>query len=298
MERVHKANLLVILACVLALSVTTIMSYGMSAKSIKGCGVLVATLVIVAVANFLKISDFAKALVIVLCPSYAVLIYSGLVNGNRIAFLANFITLSMAARYFDKKIIKYYAISFTATCVACLFINVKIIDQAFVGAISKICLFAASAVLLYLGTKFGEKKTRQAEAALCQVQENTAVANRVAFNLNREIVECGTQVEEVTSHAQSVKTSAEQMEQVVDESSRAIQTVSEKLNTAKEQIDKNYDYAQQLEQSFAEVTQAVNDGNKEAKTVQKSMLEMSETVGQASDATAGLLEQMNTITGI
>ena len=94
MERVHKANLLVILACVLALSVTTIMSYGMSAKSIKGCGVLVATLVIVAVANFLKISDFAKALVIVLCPSYAVLIYSGLVNGNRIAFLANFITLS------------------------------------------------------------------------------------------------------------------------------------------------------------------------------------------------------------
>ena len=89
MERVHKANLLVILACVLALSVTTIMSYGMSAKSIKGCGVLVATLVIVAVANFLKISDFAKALVIVLCPSYAVLIYSGLVNGNRIAFLAS-----------------------------------------------------------------------------------------------------------------------------------------------------------------------------------------------------------------
>ena len=298
MERVHKANLLVILACVLTMSVTTVMSYGMSTRTIKGCGVLWATLIIVMIVQFLQVSDFVKAMVIVLCPSYAVLIYSGLVNGNSIAFLANFITLCMAVRYFDKKIIKYYAIPFTATCVACLFINVKIIDGAFVGAISKICLFAISAVLLYLGTKFGEKKTRQAEAALCQVQENTAVANRIAFNLNREIVECGTQVEEVTSHAQSVKTSAEQMEQVVDESSRAIQTVSEKLNTAKEQIDKNYDYAQQLEQSFAEVTQAVNDGNKEAKTVQKSMLEMSETVGQASDATAGLLEQMNTITGI
>lgn len=263
MERVHKANLLVILACVLTMSVTTVMSYGMSTRTIKGCGVLWATLIIVMIVQFLQVSDFVKAMVIVLCPSYAVLIYSGLVNGNSIAFLANFITLCMAVRYFDKKIIKYYAISFTATCVVCLFINVKIIDGAFVGAISKICLFAASAVLLYLGTKFGEKKTRQAEAALCQVQENTAVANRIAFNLNREIVECGTQVEEVTSHAQSVKTSAEQMEQ-----------------------------------SFAEVTQAVNDGNKEAKTVQKSMLEMSETVGQASDATAGLLEQMNTITGI
>ena len=158
MERVHKANLLVILACVLALSVTTIMSYGMSAKSIKGCGVLVATLVIVAVANFLKISDFAKALVIVLCPSYAVLIYSGLVNGNRIAFLANFITLSMAARYFDKKIIKYYAISFTATCVACLFINVKIIDQAFVGAISKIVYLQQVQCFYILGQNLGRKR--------------------------------------------------------------------------------------------------------------------------------------------
>ena len=157
MERVHKANLLVILACVLALSVTTIMSYGMSAKSIKGCGVLVATLVIVAVANFLKISDFAKALVIVLCPSYAVLIYSGLVNGNRIAFLANFITLSMAARYFDKKIIKHYAIPFTATCVVCLFINVKIIDEAFVGAISKFVYLQQVQCFYILGQNLGRK---------------------------------------------------------------------------------------------------------------------------------------------
>ena len=40
MERVHKANLLVILACVLTMSVTTVMSYGMSTRTIKGCGVM------------------------------------------------------------------------------------------------------------------------------------------------------------------------------------------------------------------------------------------------------------------
>lgn len=158
MERVHKANLLVILACVLALSVTTIMSYGMSAKSIKGCGVLVATLVIVAVANFLKISDFAKALVIVLCPSYAVLIYSGLVNGNRIAFLANFITLSMAARYFDKKIIKYYAIPFTATCVVCLFINVKILMRHLLVQFQKFVYLQQVQCFYILGQNLGRKR--------------------------------------------------------------------------------------------------------------------------------------------
>lgn len=42
------------------------------------------------------------------------------------------------------------------------------------------------------------------------------------------------QVGSVTSHAEVVKSSAEQIEQVVDESSRSIQNVSEKLNTSRE----------------------------------------------------------------
>lgn len=298
MERVHKANLWVIFVCVLAMTMTTIMSYEMSVKTIKGCAVLWLTLVIVLIASFLKISDFAKALIIVLCPSYAVLVYSGVCGGNSIAFLANFITLGMAVRYFDKKIIKFYAIPFIIVSVLCIFINHKIIDGATVGAISKVCLFAASAELLYLGTKFGEKKIKQAEEALETVRHNSVVANKIANNLNNEIIACGNQVKEVTSHAESVKVSAEQMEQVVDESSRAVQTVSEKLNMAKEHIDRNYSYAQQLEQRFAEVNDAVLSGNKEAEMVRNSMLEMSETVGNASDATSGLLEQMDKISGI
>lgn len=162
MEKVHKANLLMIFVCVLAMTVTTVMSYEVSFKTIKGCGVLWLTLLVVVVVSFLKISDFAKALVIVLCPSYAVLLYLGLCGGNSVAFIASFMTLGMAVKYFDK----------------------------------------------------------------------------------------------------------------------------------------NYSYAQQLEQSFAEVNSAVTTDNEEAKTVQSSMLEMSETVGNASDATSGLLEQMEKISGI
>lgn len=173
-----------------------------------------------------------------------------------------------------------------------------IIDPSLVATISKLCLFAACTVLLYLGTGYGEKKIKQAEEALALVRNNGMVANKIAISLNTEIIECGNQVEEVTSHAESVKSSAEQMEQVVDESSRSIQQVSEKLNKAKEEIDKNYSYARQLEDSFEDMTTAVNEGNKEAITVKASMLEMSETVGSASDATSGLLEQMEKIKGI
>lgn len=116
------------------------------------------------------------------------------------------------------------------------------------------------------------------------MQENTAVANRIAFNLNREIVECGTQVEEVTSHAQSVKTSAEQMEQVVDESSRAIagQTNLLSLNASIEAAR-----AGEHGKGFAVVADQIRvlseDSRKSADSIKEIILALTETVNGVVD---------------
>lgn len=298
MEKVHKANIWVVFGCVVALTLTTILSYGFSAQTIKCSAVLWLTLVIVMIVRYTKASDFVKAMTIVLSPSYAMLIYSALCGGNSVTFIASFVTLGMAVRYFDKKIVKYYAIAFMAAVILSLLIYPAIIDKNLVSATSKIIMWIATAALLYLGTGYGQSKSIEAEKALEEVKNNSAVATQIAAKLDDEIVECGNQVKEVTSHAEIVKTSTEQMEQVVDESSRAIQSVSEKLNRSREFIDKNYDYAKQLEESFGIVTNAVDEGDKEAKTVQNSMSEMSRTVSDASDATSGLLAQMEEISGI
>lgn len=298
MEKVHKANIWVIFGCVVALTLTTILSYGFSTQTIKCSAVLWLTLLVVMIARFAKISDFAKALIIALSPSYALLIYSALCGGNTVTFVASFVTLGMAVRYFDKNVVKYYSIAFMAAVILCIIFYRDIIDTNLIAALSKIIMWIATAVLLYLGTDYGQKKSKEAEEALEEVKNNSIVATQIAAKLDDEIIECGNQVKEVTSHAEIVKTSTEQMEQVVDESSRAIQSVSEKLNRSREFIDKNYDYAKQLEESFDIVTNAVDEGDKEAKTVQNSMAEMSRTVSDASDATSGLLAQMEEISGI
>lgn len=298
MNKVHKANLWVVLGCVLALTITTIMSYGMSIRTILCSAVLWATLAIVMVAQFLKISDFAKAMVIILSPSYALLIYSALCNGNSIAFIASFVTLGMAVRYFDKNIVKYYAIAFIIPVLICLFVNSEIIDHSTIGAISKIVLWIATAALLYLGTRSGQAKEEKAKTALKEVEDNSVIANSIADKLNEDIVACSEEVGSVTSHAEIVKSSAEQIEQVVEESSRSIQNVSEKLNTSREYINTNYEYAKNLEDSFASVIDKVEAGDREATLVKESMLEMSQVVSTASDATAGLIGQMDRIAGI
>lgn len=298
MEKVHKANLWVVFACVLALTGTTIWSYGLTMKTVECTAVLWVTLIIVVIARFLKISDFAKALLIVLLPSYAMLVYSAICQGNSVTFIASFVTLGMAVRYFDKNIVKYYAIAFIAVVIICMIFYHDIIDKNVIGATSKIVMWIATAVLLYLGTKFGEKKNNQAHDALAEVKENGKVAIEIATKLNDEIVACSNHVDEVAGHAETVKLSTEQMETVVDDSCRSIQTVNEKLTAAKEYIDQNYEYAKKLEDSFAVVEEAVEDGNREARTVQESMSAMSKSVGDASGATTGLIEQMDKIRGI
>lgn len=298
MNKVHKANLWVVLGCVLAMTATTILSYGMSLRTILCSAVLWATLVVVMVAQFLKISDFAKAMVIILSPSYALLIYSALCNGNSVTFIASFVTLGMAVRYFDKNIVKYFSIAFMIPVLICMFVYPVIIDDNTIGAISKIVLWMATAALLYLGTKSGQAKEEEARTALKEVEDNSVIANSIADKLNEDIVACSEEVGSVTSHAEVVKSSAEQIEQVVEESSRSIQNVSEKLNTSREYINTNYEYAKNLEDSFASVIDKVEAGDREATLVKGSMLEMSQVVSTASDATAGLIGQMDKIAGI
>lgn len=112
MERVHKGNLMIAWACILVLIIMTYLSFGTSAKTLQSCGVLLGTGILLLLIWRLPLSDLNKALAIVLLPSYATLIYSGLLGGNSVSFLATFITLGMAARYFDRRIIQYYAIPY------------------------------------------------------------------------------------------------------------------------------------------------------------------------------------------
>ena len=298
MNKVHKGNLWVILGCVIALMATTYFSYGLTFKTLKGCIVMLATWIIVVIAANLKISDFAKALIIVLVPSYAILLYSGLCGGVTLAFMASFITLGMAVRYFNKKIIKFYAIPYVVVCILCLIFDRKIIDPNIIASISKMCIFIAAAFVTYLGTAYGEAKIKEADDALEKVRSNSSISDEIAGDLNKEILACNNQVGDVTTTAETVRMSAEQMERVVDDSSRSIQAVSEKLGITKEHIDKNYDCSKQLEISFNNVTKAVLECNTEAHTVQKAMGDMSDTVYAASTATKGLLSQMDEINSI
>lgn len=301
MKEMHKVNLIITWACALVLILTTVLSYGNVPKTYYGSGVMLLTGIIVTILYYSKVDDYKKALGIVLIPSYAILIYSASVNGNTVAFMASYITLGMAVRYFNKKLIKWYAIPYIITAIICGIVAPYVVDGRpydMMSIVSKISIYTATCILMYSGTAYGEKMVNQSKEMLEIVENNKNVVVDIAKKLNNDIVVCADEVSTVNSQAAAVKESASQMEDVVEETSKAIVRVSDKIVASTEQINRNYEYAANLGESFKEVNEAVKKGDTEAKIIGESMTEMSDTVSGAKDATLGLLAEMDKITAI
>jgi methyl-accepting chemotaxis protein len=95
-----------------------------------------------------------------------------------------------------------------------------------------------------------------------------------------------------------VSEAADQMGTVVENTSGVTIAVTEQVQKATAEIERNHELAGQLEESFSAVNEAVETGNKEAENVRQELHEMSEIVTSAQEATASLLQEMSTITDI
>ena len=99
MEKLHSHNYLIVLVGTIALSVMTFFSEGINIRAFIGIGIMLASLIAAGIGKFLIQNHFIKALLINLTPSIATFVYAFVLGGNSVAFLANFVFLSMMALY-------------------------------------------------------------------------------------------------------------------------------------------------------------------------------------------------------
>lgn len=301
MEKLHKQNLLVVLAGIVMLSLMTVIAFGLSPLGIKNIVVLVvAGIAVILCWKFVK-NDLAKALCITLIPSVTTIVYAAMCGGNSVAFLANFVFLAMTTIYFDKRYTLYYIIPMGSIAIICAIFMPEIIDGrdcSFAGAMTKVVFFIFVAVVLFNATKRGRAFLEKTEETLSEVKDNSAVAMDIAGDLNVAISQCRGSVEELATQAGTVNSAAEQMGTVIESTASSTITVTEQVKNATEKIEHNHELAGQLEESFSEVDKAVASGHDEALKVKKSLMDISDTVGSAKAATETLNKEMGTITGI
>lgn len=301
MQKVHKNNLIMIWCSVIALSAITLIDFGFTIKGFYGVSSLVGAGIVSTISYFLPLRDDLKGLLLILPPAIGTLIYSGSLGGNATAYVANFVLLAMATSYFIPKVIIYFSIPFSIVSILCVLIDPKIIDginYTTMGAISKIVLFAISAILLYIATKRGSSVVKASEDTLLIVQDNTKVANKISNNLNSTINKSMSAVHELADGSISVMSAATQMGQVVEDTANATVTVMEMINAATVEINNNHELALKLDVGFKKVQSAVDRGNNAAIDAKSSMINMEHTVNTARESTDSLLTEMGKITSI
>ena len=301
-NKIHKSNLIVIWVGVIIMTAMTCITYHDNIGMVIGGSLsMIISGIIGLVFYFSSAGDLAKAMGIIMVPSVATFIYSYLVGGSAVSFLANYLFAAMVAIYFNENYIKWYTIVMAVISVASIIYSPQIIDGVYAtysGAVVKAALLVFVEVALIQAVRRGRMFIEHAEETLGLVRENEKAANGIAQNLNNAISDCKNGMANLVEQANSVSESASQMGKVVESTTNATIAFSEKISSANEQVDRNYEMAQNLEASFAQVRRSVDDGDTEAKNFQEDLGEMVSVVGSAREATDGLLAEMSKITSI
>ena len=301
MDKLHSHNYLIVLVGTIALSVMTFFSEGINIRAFIGIGIMLASLIAAGIGKFLIQNHFIKALLINLTPSIATFVYAFVLGGNSVAFLANFVFLSMMALYFDKKYIIYYSVPVANIALICAIFFPSVIDGANydrVDAFTKVFLFDLVAVVLYKAVDRGRELLSQSEETLSTINNNSHAANDIAINLNSAIENCKNGLDNLSEQATKVNEAASQMNTVIDDTTNATISVTEKIQDATDEINKNYELSKELDAGFEKVDTSVRAGNNEVNVVKNTLSEMAETVGSARGAMSELMNEMSKITSI
>lgn len=301
MKKLHKQNLIITWCSILALSMVSVLGFGLSVMALKGSIVVIVCGIISTIGYFLPLPDDKKILMLVFPSAIGTLVYSWITGGNSIAYLANYVLLAMTTSYFIESVIIWFAVPFTAISIVFMIFSPETIagnEYSWAGVVSRVFLFAVTGVLLYLATKRGANVVKKTEKALEQVRQNASVANEISENLNTTIQKSMSSIHQLAEGSSSVRTEATQMGQVVEDTAKSTVTVMDKINAATDEINKNHELATQLDGGFQKVQEAVAKGNDVVVHAKNSILEMEQTVESARQSTDSLLTEMNRITAI
>lgn len=305
MKKIHIINVITTWICSVLLLCITLGVRGFNYNSIIIGASMFSASIISTILLFTKINDTIKGASIITIIGLAILLSSILLGGSNRTFIVSFLILAMATLYFKAAIIISYSAIYLVACVIALFINPAYLggqDYDMGGIIIGLFIYAAMSVMLYVATKRGEALLHNSEDALDKVQsqheEWAATSEKIqntVKNLHNAILVSENSIADIAALSDSISESSSQMNHVVEESTQATILINDKFVYANKQIDKNYKYAHQLDESFSKVIRSVSEGNSGIKNLKNSMEDVESTVTSAKTATEYLLKQMGQI---
>lgn len=308
MKKIHKINCLAIWIGATVMSFVSFINVGLSAEFIQAAGVMYGLSIIATGLYFWRFNEEVKAIILSLIIPGTAIFLSAIQGGNEKAYYISYVATAIAALYFNTKVMNYFGIISSLYIIAFAVFYPVAIDGANPDkdiVLVKVVVYIITVLIIRLATKRGasfvseaELKTLQAEEQGAKISKIADVATTIAKDLDSAITVCTKNISEMQVGAFSVADASSQMSIVVEETTSSIMNVSDRIISADELINKNYEFATDLKQSFGVVVEKVSQGNEEGNKVKKSMHSISSTVNHAQESTEELLEETREIHSI
>lgn len=307
MKKTNKINLIIIWVCTVLLSVVSI-AFGAGDSALKTIGAMVAASVIVTISYFTKISETTKGIISLLAISLSTYVVSFLLGGNSGTFMVTYIVIALAALYFDQKIVCVYSIVYIGVTLIIFAINpiyiggkgylvYDVVMKIFVYIIICVSMFFSTRAghkMLYASINDSEKLGKQNQ----KIKETAEVIKNLSKELAFIIDESNEQMKDMKEHTDTISVSTNHMKDAVDESTKSIMIVNDKISHSDKEVQNNYDMSVELKESYQGVIEKVKLGTGQGTEVKKSLNHLSEAIFDAKTSTLELMEgtkQINVI---
>lgn len=299
MKKIHKLNLIIILSCILVLFAITVLKYGMVKETYFGGSCLLGAAILVTFVYLFVRKDNIKAILMMWTVGAASLTYSALVGGSSNAVFAVYVIFAMAASYFVTKIIYWSIFPLSLYMIILTILDPFYIEggeeRGIIGAVYKIIIFFGSGIIIGFATRRGEGMVKDANDMLEKRQMQNDKSFQISRNLYGAVNTSHELMNTVTNQAKHVTDAAGSIHSAMGTMLDRVNNVNITVDTAMQAINRNQEIVVSLDESFKEVSKAVNIGNRGAVKVKQELIEMETEVSEALDVTGELMDKMKSI---
>lgn len=302
MKKVHKINMYFIWVCTVCLNLPNLLSGAMDSKqSLETILVTVGASVIVTALVYVKLNNVAKGSLITIVIGLATLFLSIITGGNAYTFWISFLVLGLALMYFSKKIIFFYSVSYLAACVVAAMVNTEYItgpDGSITNLMLRFVTYVLLSALMVVATARGENFIMSADKHGKELEENAKLFKDLSNKLHDAVLVGQQEILNVKNASTVIEDASGQMEVAVEDTSKSIISVNERVVDSQNNISKNYSMSVELTKQFEQVVESVNNGNTQGKQVEAAVNHVSSVMDEAKNETENLIEETKHIYSI
>lgn len=297
-NKIHKENWIMIQVCVVLLMIMAAAKYGMVIETLIAVICLLIGGAGSTVCYKIVKDDVKKSIGIVLPGGISAILYSVAVGGSSTAFIAGFVLLAMAAKYYDIKILWGIAIPqiilYIIFAVLCPY-AVEGPGGAIIGALSKVVLYIFIVYLIGGSIRTGHKINKKSEDIIKQMEENTSKSVNVAKKLDSTVENNNSAVTSLVEQSNNISKVTANITDAFNIMTDTIANVNSSIAEVQKYINDETALSQDVSNRYLDVTNIVKSGIDKIGGTKKTINTMENAIKETSVITESLIERMTKI---